>query len=172
MLSSDLATYITGRYVTINVFPLSFAEFAPAWRQAQGGDDRAAFRAYVTQGGFPFQHELNFDQQASLHYLEDLFSTILLKDVIKRNSIRDVDLLERITRYALEQEGHLLNAKGISDFFKSERRKVAQETIANYLNAAQKAYALYRIGREDAAGRLSLHAAPRLIHAPREQTSR
>ena len=153
VLSSDLATYITGRYVTINVFPLSFAEFAPAWRQAQGGDDRAAFRAYVTQGGFPFQHELSFDRQASLHYLEDLFSTILLKDVIKRNGIRDVDLLERIIRYALEQEGHLVNAKGIADFFKSERRKVAQETIANYLNAAQKAYALYRIGREDAASK-------------------
>ncbi len=153
VLSSDLATYITGRYVTINVFPLSFAEFAPSWRQAQGGDDRAAFRAYVMQGGFPFQHELSFDQQASLHYLEDLLSTILLKDVIKRNSIRDVDLLERIIRYAVEQEGHLLSAKGISDFFKSERRKVAQETIANYLNAAQKAYVLYRIGREDAVGK-------------------
>lgn len=153
VLSSDLATYITGRYVTIEVFPLSFAEFCPAWREARGGDERAAFRAYLAQGGFPFQSELAFDEDASLKYLEDLFSTILLKDVVKRNNIRDIDMLERIVRYAIAEEGHLMNVKNVADYLKSERRKVSQETVASYLQGAQRAYMLYRVPKEDAVGK-------------------
>ncbi|WEV52751.1 ATP-binding protein [Bifidobacterium sp. ESL0704] len=157
VLSSDLATFITGRYVTIEVFPLSFKEFEPAYRVAHPkADNREAFRAYVVQGGFPFQNELDFDQDASLHYLDDLFSTILLKDVVKRNDIRDVDMLERIVRYAVAEEGHLLTTKRISDYLKSEQRKVSAATVTNYLEAATQAYLLYRVRREDAVGKKML----------------
>ena len=154
VLSSDLATFITGRYVTINVFPLSFKEFLAALRDDEPQvDPHVAFRRYVEQGGFPFQTELEFDQSSSLKYLEDLFSTILLKDVVKRNNIRDVDLLERIVRYAIREEGHLITPKSIADYLKSERRSTSPETVANYLNAAEQAYLIYRAPRQDLIGK-------------------
>lgn len=157
VLSSDLATYITGRYVTIDVYPLSFKEFCPAYLEANpGASERSAFIAYVSQGGFPFQSALEFDEAATLKYLDDLMSTILLKDVVKRSSIRDVDLLEHLVRYATAEEGHLLSVKSISDFLKSERRKTTPDTISNYLNAAEKAFLFYRTPREDAVGKQRL----------------
>lgn len=154
VLSSDLATYITGRYVTIDVYPLSFAEFLPAYQASHPeSSERAAFVAYATQGGFPFQSELAFQTGPTLKYLDDLLSTILLKDVVKRNGIRDVDLLERLVRFSAAEEGHLLSVKRIADFLKSKRRKTTTDTIANHLNAAEKAYLLYRAPREDAIGK-------------------
>lgn len=157
VLSSDLATYITGRYVTIDVFPLAFDEFCPAYLVANpAATERTAFSAYVTQGGFPFQDALGFDQSASIKYLDDLLSTILLKDVVKRNNIRDVDLLERLIRYAAAEEGHLISMKSVSDFLKSEHRKTSPDTIANYMNAAEKAFLLYKAPREDAVGKQRL----------------
>lgn len=157
VLSSDLATYITGRYVTIDVYPLSFSEFCPAYIEANpGATEKSAFIAYVIQGGFPFQSALEFRQEPSIKYLEDLLSTILLKDVVKRNNIRDVDLLEHLARYAAAEEGHLLSMKSISDYLKSERRKTASETIANYMNAMEKAFLLYKAPREDAVGKQCL----------------
>lgn len=157
VLSSDLATYITGRYVTINVYPLSFKEFLPAFQSSHPDSDvRGAFRGYVAQGGFPFQHELEFAQDPTLHYLQDLTSTILLKDVVRRNAIRDVDLLERLVRYAIAEEGHPLTPNAIASYLKSERRKTSQETVSNYLNAVAKAYLLYRVPRIDAVGKRAL----------------
>ena len=154
VLSSDLATYITGRYVTIDVYPLSFAEFLPAYQETHPEvSERAAFIAYATQGGFPFQSELDFQSDPTLKYLDDLLSTILLKDVVKRNGIRDVDLLERLVRFSAAEEGRHLSVKRIADFLKSERRKTTTDTIANHLNAAEKAYLLYRAPREDAIGK-------------------
>ncbi|OZG57245.1 ATPase [Bifidobacterium myosotis] len=157
MLSSDLATYITGRYVTINVYPFSFAEFLDAYRQSVGPiDERTAFRRYVAQGGFPFQTDLAFDEIASLQYLNDLFSTILFKDVVRHAGIRDTDALERVIRYVISEEGHLLTAANIAAYMKSEHRKVSAETIANYLNVASKAFLIYRVPREDAIGKRAL----------------
>lgn len=157
VLSSDLATYITGRYVTIDIYPFSFAEFLPAYQASHPeASERATFVAYVVQGGFPFQSELDFQEGPTLKYLDDLLSTILLKDVVKRNGIRDVDLLERLVHFSAAEEGHLLSVKRIADFLKSERRKTTTDTIANHLNAAEKAYLLYRAPREDAIGKQML----------------
>lgn len=157
MLSSDLATYITGRYVTIDVYPFSFAEFLDAYRSSVGDiDERAAFRRYVTQGGFPFQTDLAFNEQASEQYLNDLFSTILFKDVVRHAGIRDADALERVIRYVLSEEGHLITLSNIAAYMKSEHRKVSSETIAGYLNAAAKAFLIYRVPREDAVGKRTL----------------
>jgi predicted AAA+ superfamily ATPase len=157
MLSSDLATYITGRYVTIDVYPFSFAEFLEAYRQSAGDiDERSAFRRYVAQGGFPFQTDLAFNESASLQYLGDLFSTILFKDVVRHAGIRDADALERVLRYVLGEEGHLITASNISAYMKSEHRKLSSETVANYLNAAEKAFLIYRAPREDTMGKKEL----------------
>lgn len=157
MLSSDRATYITGRYATIDVYPLSFAEFLPAYQASHPkASERTAFVAYVTQGGFPFQSELAFQTDPTLKYLNDLLSTILLKDVVRRNGIRDVGLLERLVRFSAAKVGRLLSVKRIADFLKSERRKTTTDTIANHLNAAEKAYLLYRAPQEDAIGKQML----------------
>lgn len=111
---------------------------------------------YVAQGGFPFQNVLSFENASTIKYLEDLLSTILLKDIVKRNNIRDVDMLERLARYVAAEEGHLLSMKSISDFLKSERRKTSSDTIANYMNAAEKAFLFYPAPREDAIGKQRL----------------
>lgn len=154
LLSSDLATYITGRYVTIEVFPLSFAEFLPAYSDAfNSNSSRTAFRAYLTQGGFPFQSELDFDTGSTINYLQDLFSTILFKDIVKRCNIRDVELLERLVKFQASEVGHLITVKNIVDFFKSEHRKVSFDTVSNYLNAMSKAYLMYKVERQDAIGK-------------------
>ena len=157
MLSSDLATYITGRYVSIDVYPFSFSEFLDAYRQSVGPiDERDAFRRYVMQGGFPFQTDLAFDETACMQYLQDLFSTILFRDVVRHAGIRDTDALERVVRYALGEEGHLVTAAGIAAYMKSERRKVSAETIAGYLEATGRAFLIYKVPREDAVGKRAL----------------
>lgn len=157
LLSSDLATYITGRYVQIPVYPLSFREFFDAISTEEDAlDSRHAFSRYLVQGGFPFQIELGFQQEPTLQYLEDVYSTILFKDLVQRNDIREAELLERIMRYVFEQVGHPFSAKSIANYLKSERRKVSVDTVYAYLNAAEKACLLHRVPREDAIGKRAL----------------
>ncbi|MFT3943267.1 MAG: ATP-binding protein [Ancrocorticia sp.] len=156
LLSSDLATHITGRYVTINVFPFSFKEFFGALKEHDDIDRQQAFTRYLNQGGFPFQTELGFRPTPIMQYLQDLYSTILLRDIVEYASVRDVDQLQRIVRYAIAEEGHLLTPRKIANYLKSERRSVAQETVANYLRAAQAAFLLYQARREDVAGKRHL----------------
>lgn len=157
LLSSDLATYITGRYIQIPVYPFSFAEYLSAIGKTELGEgSRKAFARYVEQGGFPFQVELGFSRVPSLQYVQDVYSTILFKDVMQKNEIRDAEQLARIMQYAAEQIGHTFSAKSISDYLKSEMRSVSVDTIYNYLRAAEEACLLYRVGREDAVGKRTL----------------
>lgn len=157
VLSSDLATFITGRYVSIDIFPLSFSEFFPSYAESHEDATKSeAFRAYLMQGGFPFQCEFDFESIPSFKYLEDLFSTILLEDVVRRNNVRDVDLLKRLMAYVSFEIGHLLSVKNISDYLKSNGRKASPETVANYLEFAEKAFFLYRVPREDTIGKKTL----------------
>lgn len=157
MLSSDLATYITGRYVQIPVFPFSFVEFFEAYSSIRPDtNSREAFSRYLVQGGFPFQTEIGFDEAPSLQYLEDVYSTILFKDLVQRNDIRNAEQLELIVRYALQEIGHPFSAKSIADYLKSERRSVSVDTVYGYLDAAEKACLLHRASREDAIGKRAL----------------
>lgn len=156
LLSSELATHITGRYVEIPVYPLSFKEYLDGLGQAGLASTREGFRRYVVQGGFPFQAELSFSETPTMQYVDSVYSTILLKDVVRREGIRDADLLTRVLRYAIDQVGHTLSAANIASFLKSESRKASLETIYSYLRAAEAACLLYRIGREDAVGKQTL----------------
>lgn len=106
------------------------------------------FKTYLDTGGMPFLANLN-DHTSSIQYLRDLYSSIILKDVVKRNNIRDVDLLERIITYVLANVGHTFSARSISNYFKSENRKAAPETIMNYIKACCDAYLFYKLSRED-----------------------
>lgn len=146
LLSGELATCIAGRYVSFVVYPFSFSEFKMA-----APDD--AFDDYIRCGGMPFLSGIGFDPDISKNYLQDIFHSVVLNDIVKRNNIRDVDLLERIIAYALANIGRTFSATGISRFFRAGHRSVAPETILNYLKACEDAYLLYRFKSQDINGK-------------------
>ena len=146
LLSGELATYIAGRYISFVVYPFSFTEF-------QMADPGLTFHQYIQYGGMPFLSSINFEPEISKNYLQDIFNSVVLKDIVKRNNIRDVDLLERIIAYALANVGRSFSATSISKFFKAENRTVAPETILNYLKACEEAYLLYRFKSQDINGK-------------------
>ena len=116
-------------------------------------DAACTFDDYIQYGGMPFLSSINFEPEISKNYLQDIFNSVVLKDIIKRNKIRDVDLLERIIAYALANIGRSFSATSISRFFKSENRTAAPETILNYLKACEDAYLLYRLKSQDIHGK-------------------
>jgi len=149
LLSGELATYIAGRYVSFVIYPFSFTEFKTV-------NNSYTFDDYIQYGGMPFLSSINFEPTVSKNYLQDVFNSVVLKDVVKRNSIRDVDLLERIISYAMANVGKSFSATSISKFFKAEKRTVAPETILNYLKACEEAYLLYRLKSQDVNGKKML----------------
>ena len=146
LLSGELATYIAGRYVSLVVYPFSFVEFKLV-------NSNYTFDNYVKYGGMPFLSSIDFEPEISKNYLQDIFNSVVLKDIVKRNKIRDVDLLERIIAYALANVGKSFSATSISKLFKAEKRTVAPETILNYLKACEEAYLLYRLKSQDVNGK-------------------
>lgn len=149
LLSGELATYIAGRYVSFVVYPFSFAEFMTA-------NPDYTFDDYIQYGGMPFLSSVDFEPEVSKNYLQDIFNSVVLKDIVKRNNIRDVDLLERIIAYVMANVGKGFSATSISKFFKAEKRTVAPETILNYLKACEDAYLLYRLKSQDINGKKML----------------
>ena len=105
----------------------------------------------------PFLHNLNYNYETSMQYLQDLYASIILKDITQRNNIRDTDLLERIINYIIINIGNTFSATSISKFFKSENRKVATETILNYIKACEEAFLVYRVARNDLLGKKILN---------------
>ena len=149
LLSGELATYIAGRYVSFVVYPFSFTEFKMV-------NSEYTFDYYLQYGGMPFLSSIDFGSEVSKNYLQDIFNSVVLKDIVKRNNIRDVDLLERIIAYALANVGKSFSATSISKFFKYGKRTVAPETILNYLKACEDAYLLYRLKSQDINGKKML----------------
>lgn len=159
LLSSELATYIAGRYVEIKVYPLSFKEyieFAKVENPSQTLSKEEYFEQYLKFGGLPAIHNFDYDRDTIYQYLEDIYNSVLLKDVIARNRIRDIELLERIVLYVLENIGNTFSAKNISDFLKSQGRKLSRETVYNYLKALESAYIISRVQRYDIKGKAIL----------------
>ncbi len=160
MLAGEFATYLAGRYITIQLYPFSFREYCLAVRQRhQNKTDEECFQTYLKDGGMPFLHHLDGDEASQRQYLRDLFTSVVIKDILKRNSFRDVDLLERIIQYAIANIGTTFSANSVSRFLKSERRTVAPETVMNYLKACEEAFLLIRIPRQDLIGKriLQIH---------------
>jgi predicted AAA+ superfamily ATPase len=146
LLSGELATYIAGRYVSFVVYPFSYSEFKQV-------SERFTFNDYIKYGGMPFLSSMTFEPEVSKSYLRDIFNSVVLKDIVKRNNIRDVDILERIIAYALANVGKSFSATSIAKFIKAERRTIAPETILNYLKACEEAYLLYRLKSQDINGK-------------------
>lgn len=159
LLSSELATYIAGRYIEIKIYPLSFKEFiefSKVNNPQQVLNTEEYFEQYLQFGGLPGIHNFNYDKTSIYQYLSDIYSSILLKDVIARNNIRDIDLLERIILYIFDNIGNTFSAKNVSDFLKSQGRKLSRETVYNYLKALENAYILSKIQRFDIKGKAIL----------------
>ena len=158
LLSGELSTYLAGRYIEFVIYPFSFKEFLETLKSIQQDvSTREAFQKYVKFGGMPFLYNLTFEEEASLQYLKDIYSSIILKDITQRNKIRDTDLLERVISYLIMNVGNNFSATSISKFFKSENRKVSVETILNYIKAAEESFLIYKVSRDDLVGKKILN---------------
>ena len=156
LLSSELATYIAGRYVEIKVFPLSFKEFIK-FSKIQNPQKICTteeyFEQYLKFGGLPAIHNFSQDKTSIYQYLTDIYNSVLLKDVISRNNIRDIELLERVILFIFDNIGNTFSAKKISDFLKNQGRKLSTETVYNYLKALENAYIISKVQRYDIKGK-------------------
>ena len=158
LLSGELSTYLAGRYVEFVIYPFSFKEFLETLKSIQQNvSTRETFQKYVKFGGMPFLYNLAFEEEASLQYLKDIYSSIILKDITQRNKIRDTDMLERVISYLIMNVGNNFSATSISKFFKSENRKVSVETILNYIKATEESFLIYRVSRDDLIGKKVLN---------------
>jgi hypothetical protein len=149
LLSGELATYMTGRTYSIEVFPLSFNEIQSANMKE---DREVLFIDYIKNGGMPARFDFDSIDSAK-NYLSDMYRSILLKDIVSRYSIRDVDLLERFLIYVLHNISQIFSANSITKFLKSEGRKLSKETIYNYIDACRNAYLIHSIPRYNIKGK-------------------
>lgn len=154
LLSSELATYLGGRYVEFVIYPFSYTEFLELYQDMYTNDtEQRAFQQYMLTGGMPYLSNLRYEEEPSQQYLKDLFNSVQLKDVIKRNKIRDVDLMERIVSYIIKNLGTTFSATSIMKFLKNEKRSVSTDTILNYIKYCVDAYLFYQVKREDLNGK-------------------
>jgi uncharacterized protein len=156
LLSSELATYLAGRYINIPVYTLSFKEylaFRSALDQEIALSSRFEFELYLRQGGFPVIHTAFYEEDTAYRIIYDIYSSAILRDTVQRFSIRDVELLERVVKYVFDNIGNTFSAKNIADYFKSQQRKIDLNTVYNYLNALESAFIIYKVPRYDIKGR-------------------
>lgn len=156
LLSSELATYLAGRYVEIPIYTLSFAEylqFQHYYFPDKIQEPRVAFESYLSFGGFPVIHTANYSAESAYKVVYDIYSSVILRDTIQRYKIRDVELLERVVKYAFDNIGNTFSGKNVADYFKSQQRKIDVNTVYNYLHALEGAFILYRTPRYDVKGK-------------------
>lgn len=154
LLSSELATYLGGRYVEFVIYPFSFKEFMELYHSiTPDASIQQCFQKYLIVGGMPYLSNIRYADAPSKQYLQDLFNSVQLKDIMKRNKIRDIDLLERIIAYVIANVGTTFSASSLAKFLKNEKRTVSPETILNYIKYCCEAYLFYQVKREDLQGK-------------------
>lgn len=154
MMSSEIATYLTGRYISFRIYTLSFREYLEFKKQyAQIKDPPAELADYIRLGGFPATHLREYSQDEVYTIVRDIYNSTVFSDIVRRNQIRKVDQLERVVRYTFFNVGNAFSAKSISDYLKSEHRSMDNETVYSYLEKLEKAYLLHRCPRFDLRGR-------------------
>lgn len=148
LLSGELATLISGRYLSINMLPFSFKELIQYYDEMHEKiDEIKLFEQYLSYGGFPGL--LNYENEEKEKYLYDLYSTIVLNDILYKNKVKDLDLLERLMEFMISNIGKLFSANSISKYIKNENRKTTPHTIINYMDYARNAFIFYQIKREN-----------------------
>ena len=162
MLSSEIATYLTGRYVRFEVLPLSFKEFLefrgielsfPIQFPLISVSKEERFKEYLKFGGFPIIHANDFNIETAYTTVLDIYQTVVFTDIVKRNNVRNIEQLERIVKFVIENIGKTFSAKSISDYLKSQNRTIDIETVYNYLSKLESAFILYRCSRYDIKGK-------------------
>lgn len=163
MMSSEISTYLTGRYVTFRIYPLSFKEFLDfrgAWGEhSKHGDEpkhsdyRYEFTQYLRYGGFPAVHLRDYSAEEAYTIVKDIYNSTIFTDIVKRGQIRKVDQLERIVRFAFDNIGRTFSAAAVSRYLKSENRSIDNETVYAYLNKLEGAFILHRCSRYDVQGK-------------------
>ncbi len=154
MMSSEIATYLTGRYISFRIFTLSFGEYLMFKRQyAPVSDAKTELANYVRLGGFPATHLRAYSQEEVYTIVRDIYNSTIFSDIVRRSQIRKIDQLERIVKYTFNNVGNTFSAKSIADYLKSEHRSLDNETVYNYLEKLEKAYLLHRCIRYDLQGR-------------------
>lgn len=152
LLSSELATLLTGRYIEFKINTLVFSEFLK-FRNKTGKEKEDEFSLFLRYGGFPGIHHMELNDEVTGQYINSIYSTILLKDVVARNQVRDVALLERIVRYIADNCGNVTTAKGISKYIKSQHLSCSVDTIQNYILWLTEAYMAFKANRYDIRGK-------------------
>jgi len=176
MLSSEISTYLTGRYVSFRVFPLSFAEYMD-FRNSQGKllmnadtgklvmdantgmlltrhlNQNEEFARFIRFGGFPAIHLQEYSQDEAYSIVKDIYNSTIFTDIVKRSQIRKVDQLERIVKFAFDNVGRTFSAASIAKYLKNEQRKIDNETVYDYLNKLENAFILHRCSRYDIQGK-------------------
>ncbi len=154
MMSSEISTYLTGRYISFRIFTLSFGEYLMFKRQyAPVSDVKTELANYVRLGGFPATHLQAYSQEEVYTIVRDIYNSTIFSDIVRRSQIRKIDQLERIVKYTFNNVGNTFSAKSIADYLKSEHRSLDNETVYNYLEKLEKAYLLHRCIRYDLQGR-------------------
>ena len=154
MMSSEISTYLTGRYVSFRIFTLSFGEYLMfKAKYADVGDTKAELINYVRLGGFPATHLQAYSQDEIYTIVRDIYNSTIFSDIVRRNQVRKIDQLERVVKYTFHNVGNTFSAKSIADYLKSERRSLDNETVYSYLEKLEKAYLLHRCSRYDLQGR-------------------
>lgn len=152
LLSGELATLLSGRYIQIDMLPFSFKEYYEAKRES-GKSKQELFDAYLRYGSFPYVAYLEDDERIISQYIEGIYSTILIKDVAVREKINDITVLENILKTVASSVGSPISAKKISDTLASGGRRISPNTVENYLRALADSYILYNAARYDIKGR-------------------
>lgn len=152
LMNSEISTYLTGRYITIPVYTLSFKEYL-VFKNNTNKSNKELLQDYIRYGGFPLVASSNFDEKSTYSIVEDIYNSVVIKDIVNRHSITNIDLFNRVVRFIVENVGKTFSANSIVNFLKSERRTISVEAIYNYLEWLEKAFVIYRCKRYDLQGK-------------------
>lgn len=154
MMSSEISTYLTGRYITFHIYTLSFEEYLMFKKSYTTLKDlKQEFSQYVRLGGFPATHLQDYSQDEVYTIVKDIYNSTIFSDIVRRNQVKKTDQLERVVKYTFSNIGNTFSTKSISNYFKSEQRKIDNETVCSYLEKLQKAYILHKCSRYDLQGK-------------------
>ncbi len=152
LMSSEISTYLSGRYISIPVYPLSFAEYM-VFQQGSGKSQNELLNDYIRFGGFPIVALGQFDEASAYQIVEGIYHSVITNDITRRHNITNFDLFNRVVRYVVENVGKTFSANAIVKFLKSEGRSLSVETVYNYLEWLEKAFVIYRCRRYDLQGK-------------------
>ncbi len=154
LLSSELSTLLTGRYIQFRLYPLSYLEMIDFHKVMEDeATEKELIWQYIRRGGFPAIHITEYDEDTSYMVISDIYDSIVLRDVVGRYKIRNIELLNRIMRYVMDNVGNTFSAKSLSDYFKSQYRKVDITTVYNYIEALESSFIISKVNRYDVHGK-------------------